>query len=118
MSYSAAILIFAVCSVLAIVVAAPLIYLVRRKRKRSGTQSEQPTSKSLSLAQALPGLLLVVFMFLVFAHQFIAPDSWLGSKVTTQEGRLWFSLLVVLIVMVLSHLWRTFKHCRSKLKAE
>ena len=114
MSYSTAILILFICSALAVVVAAPFIYIARRRRRCGSNQTSATGGKNLSVTEALPGLLLVGLMFFAFAHQFITPDSWLGSRVTTGEGRFWFSVLSFLIVLVLNYLWAAFKRRTSK----
>jgi hypothetical protein len=116
MSHSAVLLIFAFCSVLAIVVAAPLIDGLRKLRRRRSAQHETGVQKKLSVAQALPALILVVLLFLAFAQQFIAPESWLGSRVTTAEGRFWLSLLIFLIACVLNYGWVVFRSNRAKTK--
>jgi protein-S-isoprenylcysteine O-methyltransferase Ste14 len=114
MSYSAAFLIFLICSAMAVVVAAPFLYLARRWHRRGSSQKSVPASRKMTPAQAIPGLLLVALMFFAFAHQFIAPNSWLGSRVTTGEGRFWFSVLIFLIFLVLNYIWITFRRRKPK----
>lgn len=116
MSYSAVLLIFAFCSVLAILVAAPLIYGLRRLRKRRPAQHETGVQKTLSVAQTLPALTLVVLLFMAFSQQFIAPESWLGSRVTTVEGRFWLSLLIFLIACVLNYGWVLIRRNKGNTK--
>ena len=57
---------------------------------------------------------MVMVMFMAFAHQYIAPESWLGSRLTTGEGRFWFSVLLFLIMAVIGYAWRSFGRQMAK----
>jgi nitric oxide reductase large subunit len=114
MSYVSALLIFAICTLLAVVACAPFIYLVRKRRKRRAAIEGLPAGKKLSMAEALPGLVLVLLLFLAFAHQYIAPEGWLGARVSSGEGRFWFSVLALLVVAVANYLWRSHRNRGSK----
>jgi hypothetical protein len=94
MSIAAATVILAIVSILALLAAAPLIYLLRRARRKARQDQSGLAPQPLSLLQALPGLFIVVALFFAYAAEYIAPQSWLGQRVTTLEGKFWLFLLV------------------------
>jgi hypothetical protein len=107
------VLILLICAALAVAVCAPLIYIVRRLKRRSTGGAQAPTGRPPSTREVISGLVLVFTLFLAFAQQYIAPDSWLGARVATNEGRFWFTVLVVLVVSVGSHLEASLMARRS-----
>ena len=115
-SYFTALVIFAVCTLFALAVCAPVIYLTRRLRRRRNGSSGAPPRKAMSISQAIPGLILVVALFLAFAQQYISPVSWLGSRVSTDIGRFWLSVLVFLVFCVFNYFWFSFKARQRKTK--
>jgi heme/copper-type cytochrome/quinol oxidase subunit 2 len=117
-SYSTALLILAICTVLAVVVAAPFIYLVRWLRRRRTNQGRESVGKKMTVAEVLPQVLLVLVMFLAFAHEIIAPEGWLGSRVKTGEGKFWFSVLIFLLLLVLNYAWTLFKYRKRNTKQD
>ena len=103
MTYLSAIVILLICLAVALAVCAPLIYITRKLRGRRGARV--PVSKKLPLDQFLLGLVLVSVLFLAFAQEYIAPGSWLGARVTTNEGRFWLSILVSFVFAVLFYIY-------------
>lgn len=53
-------------------------------------------------------------MFLAFAQQYVAPDSWLGTRVTTGEGRFWLSLFLAVSMTAIGYGLREFIALISK----
>lgn len=97
MSTIDALIILFVCTVLAIAVCAPVIVISRRLKRRCAVRVRSPAGTRLSSMEIISGLMLVFVLFLAFAQQYIAPGSWLGARVATDEGRFWFTVLVVLV---------------------
>jgi protein-S-isoprenylcysteine O-methyltransferase Ste14 len=117
MSYLTALVIFIFCTVLAVVVCAPFIYIARRRRSRRVARDQIHPGKRLSLAQATASLAMVAVLFFAFAHQYIAPDGWLGTRVRTGEGRFWLMVLLLLIAAVVGYWWRILQsHIRRAAK--
>jgi ABC-type dipeptide/oligopeptide/nickel transport system permease component len=114
MSYLSAILIFIICILLAVAVCAPLIYIARRLRRRRTARENTALIRKMPMPQAIPSFLLVVVLFLAFAYPYIAPDSWLGARVATGEGRFWLSILVFLLFAAINYLWIDLKSRRAK----
>lgn len=102
MSHAAALFILAVTAVLAIVIAAPFLYLSRRRKKRLGIKlDEAPNQVPL---RALPGIVAyVAVMFFGFAYAYTEPDTWFGQQMKTGVGRLSFFIVPLLIVFVLNY---------------
>jgi ABC-type Fe3+ transport system permease subunit len=115
MSYFTAALILLICVALAVLVCVPFIYIVRKFRRRQGGQQQGLSINRLSVVQALPGLILVLVLFFAFAHQYIAPESWLESRLKTDEGRFWFWVLASMVFALLPNAWGRLKARRSKL---
>jgi len=114
MSLLAATVILVIATVLALLVAAPLLYLLRRARRRTQGEQSRPeqlglSGQPLTLLQALPGLLIVAVLFFAFATEYIAPQSWLGQRVTTMEGKLWLFVLVWLTLFAIGRATRDFR---------
>jgi sterol desaturase/sphingolipid hydroxylase (fatty acid hydroxylase superfamily) len=113
-SYLSAILIFIICILLAVAVCAPIIFIARRLRRRRTARESMALTRKMPMVQAIPGLVLVVVLFLAFASQYIAPDSWLGTRVATGEGRFWLSILVFLLFAATNYLWIGLKRRWAK----
>ena len=114
MSLFAVTVILVVASILALVVAAPLLYLLRRARRRRIAQLPDQATQHLSLLQALPGLLIVFALFFAYAAEYIAPQSWLGQQVTTMEGKFWLSILVWVTLFAVARAIRSLSGKSSK----
>ena len=109
MSYLSAIVILLICVIVAVVVCAPFIYSSSKKRNRPGGGEQTPNGKTLSPSQLVPVVIVVLVNFMAFAQQYIAPESWMGTRVTTIEGRFWLSILVILVIAVLNYIWFSIK---------
>jgi cytochrome c biogenesis factor len=109
MSVLAATIILLIATVLALVVTAPLLYFLRKNRKKPTSAAPAQTTQSLTVIQALPGILVVIALFFAFAMEYIAPHSWLGQRITTMEGRFWFTALVWLALFAVARAVRSFR---------
>jgi len=113
MSHAAALVILAVTTALAIVIAAPLLYLSRRRKRRLGIKLDEVTNQ-VPLG-ALPGIAAyVAVMFFGFAYAYTEPDTWFGQQMKTGIGRLSFFLVPLLIVFVLNYWLVTRKQVKPK----
>jgi len=101
MSPLAAALIFAIAIVLAVLLAAPLIFWLRRRRRKNDPTSASSPAESVSWLQATPGLLAVALLAAAFASEYVAPDGWLGQRVANSNGKFWLFLLVMIPVFLL-----------------
>ena len=123
MSPLAAALIFAISIFLAALLAAPLIFWLRRRRRKSDpTFTADPPGK-ITLLQAAPGLLAVALLAAAFAGEYVAPDGWLGQRVANPNGRFWLFLLVMIPVFLLERAllpvvlaWRERRRAEAKSK--
>ena len=111
MSIKVAAIIFVFASVLALLIAAPWIYLLRRSRRRQKLRPQTIATQSLNWKQAVPGLILAAVLFFAYAAEYIAPESWLGLRVRTLEGKFW---LFVLLWLVLYSIERIVRRLASK----
>ena len=116
MSYLTALVIFTICVLVAVAVCVPFIYIARKLRRRRDKSSGRTPTTKLSTLQAIPGLILVIVLFLTSAQQYISPAGWLGARVSTETGRLWLSLLVFLIYCVINYLWFSIASRKRKAK--
>jgi len=115
MSHAAALVILAVTAALAIIIAAPFLYLSRRRKKRLGVKLED-VSNQVPL-RALPGIAAyVAVLFFGFAYAYTEPDTWFGQQMKTGVGRLSFFLVPLLIVFVLNYLLATRKQAEPRTK--
>jgi len=105
MSPLAAIVIFAIASVLAVLLATPLILWLRRRRRKSVSSMARQSPESISLLQVAPGLLVVALLAAAYASEYVAPDSWLGQRVANTDGKFWLFLLVIIPVFLLERTW-------------
>ena len=101
MSPLAAALIFAIASVLAVLLAAPLIFWLRRRRRKNDPSSATEPPGKISLLQAAPGLLAVALLAAALASEYMAPDGWLGQRVANSNGKFWLFLLVMIPLFLL-----------------
>ncbi len=105
MSVLAAAIIFAIAVVLSLVLAAPLIFWLRRRRRRIDPTSTSSPPGTISWFQAAPGLVAVAILAAAFASEYVAPDGWLGQRVANTDGKFWLFLLVMIPVFLIE---RTF----------
>ena len=110
-----AIWILITCTVLAVIICAPFIFIARKLRKRRKKEAPAPAQRPrrMSLAQSLLIFVMVAAMFLGLAQQYVAPDGWLGARLQTREGHFWFALLTTLIAGAVDYAWRSFKRRKS-----
>ena len=107
MSLISAAVILLVSSILTLLVASPILYLLRRRRMRRGGDQASLISQPLTFIQALPGLLIVIALFFAYSAEYIAPQSWLGQRVTTFEGRFWLFIFVWLTLLAIERIVRS-----------
>jgi hypothetical protein len=51
-------------------------------------------TQSLSWKQAVPSLIIVVALFFAYAAEYFAPESWLGLRIRTMEGKFWLLIFI------------------------
>lgn len=115
MSLTTAALILAIASALALLLASPLIYLLRKKRRHPREVAPGPAEQPLTWLQALPGMLIVVAMFFAFAAEYFAPESWFGQRMAAMGGKFWFFMLVWLALFAIDRAVRELMN-RQKLR--
>ena len=92
-----------------ILIAAPIIFLIRRSRRKPKTQPPTIATQPLNWKQALPGLVIVVALFFAYATEYVAPESWLGLRVRTMEGKFWLFILIWLVLYSVERMVRSFR---------
>ena len=97
MSIATASFIFALVIVLALLVAVPFIYFSRKRHAKQRSLPQTFMTTPMTWKQAAPGLILVAALMASFATAYVAPDSWLGSRVQTFEGKGWLFILLTLV---------------------
>jgi len=97
MSIAAASIILALVIVLALLVAAPFLYFSRKRRAKQSSLPQTFMTTPMTWRQAAPGLILVAALMASFATAYVAPDSWLGSRVQTLEGKGWLFIFLTLL---------------------
>jgi hypothetical protein len=112
MTYSAALVIIAVCVSVVLVLAAPFLYLSHRRRKRRSVNGER-VAPAVPKGE-LPALgAYVLVMFFGFAHAHIAPSTWFGQLISNGTGQVMFLVLPALIVIALRVGWLNYRRRRS-----
>ena len=95
-----------ICTLLALALVAPFVYLRRRRRRRRGVAQVGLLNSPVTFKQALPGLLFVAVMFVLLAQEHIAPTSWLGSRLAATNGHTLFFLFYAVVGFAIAHLIR------------
>jgi hypothetical protein len=109
MSIKVAAFILVLATLMAILIAAPIIFLIRKSRRKNTDQPPTLATQSLNWKQALPGLVIVVALFFAYAAEYIAPESWLGLRVRTMEGKFWLFVLIWLVLYSIERIVRSFR---------
>ena len=113
MSPITALLIFALVTVLAIVLSLPIIYWLRRRRRKQKVNDElNVLNARLTLLQALPGLIFAAVLATAFLTEYIAPSSWFGQRISGWEGKVWFFIFGYICVTVIELTFRAFARKR------
>lgn len=116
MSLFATLLILTLVAGLALLLAAPFIYLLRKLRRKLSPKVPAWAAQRLTWRQALPGLILVLALLIAFSTAHIAPHSWLGQRVATMEGKFWLALFLWIAMTALEHGLRELRSHFSKHK--
>lgn len=106
----AALAIFLIISIIACLLSAPIIYLLRRRKTNADVANSEPYRKALSFWQVVPGLAFIILMYFLLAQEHVASSSWLGQRLAAKDGHtrffvlaavIWFA--IVLLVAALTH---------------